>query len=380
MKKVLSFLVVLLFCSGTSAQQAVYDVSAGNGNGIRFWASDFYKIHMGNTSEYLYGPVNSYSVKMNMGGGEVGRGWTWGGTGQTPVAALNTLGQMKIAGAFESNGNISTSRPSRGYLALTGDLPGYANGEYPTLKTDYKFLYFSAAGKYSVFIGETNPIFGVNDATGNPKILLNSTGSSYLNGGSIGIGTNSPQAKLEVVGPSTGSGPTIRASGGGDVVLNSGGSLFLDGNYSYASGSYIRPSGGTNTQGFYTSGQQRMRINADGKIGIGTGSPDQLLTVNGKIHSQEVIVDLAVPAPDYVFEKSYDLKSLEEVKTYIDENKHLPDVPSAKEMENDGVKVGEMEMILLKKIEELTLYLLSQQAMIQKQQKEIEMLKSTLKN
>jgi hypothetical protein len=120
---------------------------------------------------------------------------------------------------------------------------------------------------------------------------------------------------------------------------------------------------------------QRMLIDENGKVGIGTLNPDQLLTVNGTIHSKEVKVDLSVPGPDYVFEKSYDLPSLDEVKSYIDENKHLPEVPSAKEMEKNGINVGEMNMLLLKKVEELTLYLVEQKKEIENLKSEISIIK-----
>jgi len=108
-----------------------------------------------------------------------------------------------------------------------------------------------------------------------------------------------------------------------------------------------------------------------GKIGIGTGTPDQLLTVRGIIHAQEVRVDLTVPGPDYVFEKNYRLPALKEIKDYIDQNKRLPEVPSAAEMEKNGVQLGEMNMLMLKKMEEMTLYILDQQ-------KQIEALKSRI--
>ncbi|MGO3183339.1 MAG: hypothetical protein ACTIJ9_10960 [Aequorivita sp.] len=117
----------------------------------------------------------------------------------------------------------------------------------------------------------------------------------------------------------------------------------------------------------------------DGKIGIGTTKPDELLTVKGKIHTQEVLVDLdGAVAPDYVFENyfngfskampTYKLISLDELEVFLEENHHLPNVPSALKMESEGISLKEMNLILLQKIEELTLYTLQQQ-------KEIDMLK-----
>jgi hypothetical protein len=121
-----------------------------------------------------------------------------------------------------------------------------------------------------------------------------------------------------------------------------------------------------------------------GAVGIGTTNPGSFkLAVEGKIGAREVNVTLANPWPDYVFEKSYSLPSLEEVKSYIDQNKHLPEVPSAKEMETNGVNVGEMNMMLLKKIEELTLYTIQMNQKMNEvikenkmQQKEIQQLKN----
>ncbi|MCA6406658.1 MAG: hypothetical protein IM594_13700, partial [Cytophagales bacterium] len=69
-----------------------------------------------------------------------------------------------------------------------------------------------------------------------------------------------------------------------------------------------------------------------------------------------------------------DIKTLAEIETYIKENKHLPEVPSAKEMEKNGVQLGEMNMLLLKKVEELTLYVISQQNKIKEQELRIETL------
>ncbi len=125
-------------------------------------------------------------------------------------------------------------------------------------------------------------------------------------------------------------------------------------------------------------------VEKDGKIGIGTSTPDELLTVKGKIHTQEVRVDLdGAVAPDYVFESYYQgfskampeyyLISLEELEAYLKENRHLPNIPSAETMEQQGFSLKEMNLLLLQKIEELTLYTLDQQ-------KQIDALKKTVQN
>ena len=122
----------------------------------------------------------------------------------------------------------------------------------------------------------------------------------------------------------------------------------------------------------FTAGQNRFRVNHNGNVGIGTSAPDEKLTVKGKIHTQEIIVDLnGAIAPDYVFEKDYNLKSLKEVEAYIEENKHLPEIPSAKTMEEEGVYLKKMNLLLLKKIEELTLHTIEQQKILEKQNKRI---------
>lgn len=115
----------------------------------------------------------------------------------------------------------------------------------------------------------------------------------------------------------------------------------------------------------------------NGKIGIGTNSPDELLTVKGIIHAQEVKVDLnGAVAPDYVFEKyftgysqslpDYEIISLEALEAFLQENNHLPNSPSAKEMEENGIDLKKMNLLLLQKIEELTIYTLQQQKEIEK--------------
>jgi hypothetical protein len=139
--------------------------------------------------------------------------------------------------------------------------------------------------------------------------------------------------------------------------------------------------------GYSTTLVEQMRIDEAGNVGIGITNPQQKLHVKGTVYSTEVKVDLAAGnGPDYVFEPTYRLKPLAEIETYIKENKHLPEVPTAKAMEKNGVLLGEMNMLLLKKVEELTIYsieqnkkLNEQQLLIQELIKEMQQLKTEAK-
>jgi len=101
-----------------------------------------------------------------------------------------------------------------------------------------------------------------------------------------------------------------------------------------------------------------LMVNHLGNVGVGTSSPDSKLTVKGKIHAEEVKVDLSVPGPDYVFKEGYELLTLEQVQEYIQIHGHLPNIPSAELMEKEGIDLGAMDMKLLEKIEELTIYMI----------------------
>jgi hypothetical protein len=207
--------------------------------------------------------------------------------------------------------------------------------------------------------------------------------------GNVGIGTSNASQKVEVNGNFLQNAEN--SAFGIDAQANARfGVIKKIGQYSMIASDVSSPIlfGQTNQNGIFTNIAsatltERMRIAANGNVGIGSSSPSEKLTVNGTIYGKEVKVDLSVPGPDYVFEKDYSLTSLDELKSYIEANKHLPEVPSAKEMEQNGINVGEMEMLLLKKIEELTLHLIQQNLRITEQTTIIEQLRAevnTLKN
>ncbi|MEP2508344.1 MAG: hypothetical protein ABJH72_03265 [Reichenbachiella sp.] len=126
-------------------------------------------------------------------------------------------------------------------------------------------------------------------------------------------------------------------------------------------------------------GIDAMTINTNGDIGIGTSTPDSKLTVAGDVHSREVKVTVNAGA-DFVFEDSYDLRSLEQTESFIKENKHLPEIASANDMVKGGLELGEMNIKLLQKIEEITLYLIDQNKKLEAQQAKIEELEKKITN
>lgn len=148
----------------------------------------------------------------------------------------------------------------------------------------------------------------------------------------------------------------------GDVVLRS-----------YTSGSFIFANESAGSLKFVTKefdngtvqAKTQMIVTKTGNVGIGTETPDTKLAVNGIIHSKEVVVDL-IGWPDYVFEEDYQLMPLVDLEKSIVENKHLPNIPSAKEVEQNGLELGEMNKKLMQKVEELTLYIIELNKEVQK--------------
>ena len=205
--------------------------------------------------------------------------------------------------------------------------------------------------------------------------------------GNIGIGTSSPGFRLDVADGfrvrnwSEGSNTytTFRIQGGqtfthgleidffGDSTLGD-----LNGTYQagYGGGAIINVNPKPLVLG--TDNQPRIYIASSGDVGIGTTQPESgiKLSVNGNIKTKKIIVS-QTGWPDYVFHPSYKLRPLSEIAAFIRTNQHLPDVPSAKEVEEKGISLGDNQAVLLKKIEELTLYIIDMKLEIEQLKKRI---------
>lgn len=199
-------------------------------------------------------------------------------------------------------------------------------------------------------------VFYSRASTGSSYTMTNAELGNYrrmtiLNNGNVGIGTYTPAVKLAV---------------NGDTHILGNQSSYTE-IASNVNGQYLRQYANNGTsqswliRGYALNGVQAVFNNGG-------------IDVNGRVRAKEVKVE-AAPWPDYVFEEGYELPDLSELSNYIKQHKHLPGMPSAKEVESDGIALGEMNRLLLEKVEELTLHLIEKERTIESHGQEIVQLK-----
>ncbi len=249
----------------------------------------------------------------------------------------------------------------------------------------------------------SNPVIQMKDAAGDDKTFIqtinddmligtnavNTTGNFIVrtNGGNrfavtkdgyVGIGTTNPEAAFHLES-------TILPQA---MVINTIGTRTIDFRRNNIPSSYIRFSNDDLLMGTYdgnnngrfiltTQEQNRLTIHPNGRIGINTNYDNAgfQLAVNGNIICEDITTLPRVLWPDYVFSKTYKLKPLREVEKFIQSNHHLPDIPSAKEIGQKGIQLGDMQKRMMEKIEELTLYIIELDKKNEVLRKEIQKLK-----
>jgi len=310
---------------------------------------------------------------------------------QFPFAQWSNIsGTNNISNTNTGFVGIGTSTPQQ-LLDVTGASGSFssiasANAVFLQDHTNYRGVYlgFDATGQIGIIAGAT---------IGTPSNLAfwNYNGSWFeamrlTSAGNLGIGTTTPLARLQVgagsnnsespiaaLGSAASSGPvnalslvnSATAATGNEVDM----SFHTAGNYSPTAkiGAIAESAQPTTDLAFSTYNAatgltEKMRILGNGNMVIGSATQQNssyLLDVYGTARAKSIVVNAT--GADFVFDSSYKLNSLPALKECIDKNHHLPEIASAKEMQMNGVDLGQNQVKLLQKVEELTLYLIDKE-------------------
>jgi uncharacterized repeat protein (TIGR02543 family) len=267
--------------------------------------------------------------------------------------AVGSITLNPSGGSYSSGTNVTTTAVANsGYTfsGWSGALTGSTNPGTITMNANKTLTAtFTPTTTYSLTI----------TAPSNGTITANPAGPNYASGTTVTL-TATPNSGYQL----SSWGGALSGSTNPTTLLMNGTKTVTATFNPTSSGTGVWQSNGNNIS--YTTG----------KVSIGTtiANSASALTVNGKILATEVEVVSNITS-DYVFEPAYQLMPLTDLKIYLKQHKHLPGIPSSLEFEDKGQNLGEMQDLLLRKIEELTLYILEQDRMIKELNSKIEVMK-----
>ena len=282
---------------------------------------------------------------------------------------IDLMGETYLYNALYANGAIWGGDKYNKAVRIQstygyGDI-GAVNSGYFHFYTDRPGFYFNTA--LTVNGGRFRSASGSN-------LYLNTFDQTRMtilqSNGNVGIGILNPMTRLHINDGALKIGLSTSASERAKNILQFGDSTYVQIG-EWEKDDYLS---------FKASGYNFTK----GNVGVGKLTPTCKLDVAGTMRAESIIADGLIRAEeiivettgaDFVFAEDYQLRPLSEVKAFIEENKHLPEIKSAQEMQENGVSVNELQTQLLQKIEELTLYLIQQEQTIQELSQELEQLK-----
>lgn len=284
--------------------------------------------------------------------------------GQVGIGTITPIYRLHVAGdVFADGGWLRSSGTTGWYNESFGG--GFYMIDNLWIRTYGSKNFYQDAG-----IMRTDGIFQVGP-NGN-RFIVNASGQ-------VGIGTTSPQYTLDVNGETRING-SLRMPTNYDILIGANHAIGtprlimhhwnnLHAYIDYKENLYFRAD---------DPNVSALTLYGDGTVGVGFGTTYETgnyptksykLAVNGAMVAEKIVVKLRANWPDFVFAENHKMRSLSEIESYIKEYRHLPDVPTAQEVNEKGIDVGEMNAILLKKIEEMTLILIEQNKRIEELEK-----------